>query len=530
MAPVEPSIRVYNTETRKKEPLELIEPGRVRMYVCGVTVYAPTHVGHARAALTFDIVYRHLLRRNLEVHYVRNFTDVDDKIIDKAIAEGVEFTEIAERYIEDFYLATDGIFLLRPDDEPRVSDYMDQILELVAKLIENGHAYAVDGDVYYDVKSKADYGRLSRRKLEDQEEGARVEVDERKRHPFDFALWKSTKPGEPAWDSPWGPGRPGWHIECSAMSTSLLGPQFDIHGGGIDLVFPHHENEIAQTEGATGQTPCVRHWLHNGHLGVNQEKMSKSLGNFFRVSDIIVRYHPESLRLFFLSTHYRGPIDFSEEAIDEAEQRLERLYGCLGLLDQRLGGSIYHPQPSSEGFWTREQLYQPTSDPLSDAPAEAFEGAERGLFHQCEGLLNKFDSAMDDDFNTAGALGHVFDFVRKVNRWLASEPELTQGPQQKLAEAARDRLLRVGASLGLFHEPAAEFFDGLRDRRLGFLGIDEAEIEDAIQRRLKAREARDFPAADAIRDELIERGVGLKDGPAGTTWVVQRGLSLSNPS
>ncbi|HCP48163.1 MAG TPA: hypothetical protein DIU15_19145, partial [Deltaproteobacteria bacterium] len=208
----------------------------------------------------------------------------------------------------------------------------------------------------------------------------------------------------------------------------------------------------------------------------------------------------------------------------------ERLYGCLGLLDERLGGSIYHPQPSSEGFWTREQLYQPTSDPLSDAPAEAFEGAERGLFHQCEGLLNKFDSAMDDDFNTAGALGHVFDFVRKVNRWLASEPELTQGPQQKLAEAARDRLLQVGASLGIFHEPAAEFFDGLRDRRLRFLGIDEAEIEDAIQRRIEAREARDFPAADAIRDELIERGVGLKDGAAGTTWVVQRGLSLSDPS
>jgi len=530
VVPVEPSIRVYNTQTRQKEPLDLIEPGRVRMYVCGVTVYAPTHVGHARAALTFDIVYRHLLRHGLSVHYVRNFTDVDDKIINKAIAEGVDFGEIAERYIDDFYRATDGIFLLRPDDEPRVSEYMDEILELVAKLIDKGHAYVVEGDVYYDVKSKPDYGRLSRRKLEDQEEGARVEVDQRKRHPFDFALWKSTKPGEPAWESPWGPGRPGWHIECSAMSTSLLGPQFDIHGGGIDLVFPHHENEIAQTEGATGLSPCVRHWLHNGHLSINHEKMSKSLGNFFRVGDIIVRYHPEALRLFFLSTHYRGPIDFSEDAIGEAEQRLERLYGCLALLDEQLGGSIHHPQPTAEGFWTRDQMYESVSDPLTDVRPESFEGAERGLFHQCEGLLQKFDAAMDDDFNTAGALGHIFDFVRKVNRWLAAKPDLSQTPSLRLAEAARDRLLQVGASLGIFHEPAAEFFDGLRDRRLSFLGLDETEIEDAIARRLGARQDRDFAAADSIRDELLARGVGLKDSPTGTTWTVQRGLSLSAES
>ena len=517
-------VRLYNSEIRSKEGLQTLTPGKVLLYVCGVTVYAEAHVGHIRAALSFDIVLRHLLNRGYEVKYVRNFTDVDDKIIAKAVAEGVGFRDVASRYEDDYHWATDSLFMLRPDHEPRVSEYMDEIIAMVSTLIENGHGYVVDGDVYYSVSTRDDYGRLSGRRLEDQEEGARVDVDTRKKHPFDFALWKSSKPGEPCWESPWGEGRPGWHIECSVMSSALLGERFDIHGGGIDLIFPHHENEIAQTEGATGHGPCVRHWMHNGHLTVNSEKMGKSLGNFFGVGDIIVRYHPESLRLFYLAAHYRAPLDFSEQAVQEAEARLERLYGTLADLDQRLGSSIEMPAANPDGSWGREHLYSPGPDPLSQVRPEDFEGAERGLFHQCESLMSRFGEAMDDDFNTAGALGHLFDFIRKINRWLGSDPDLNSGARRSLAEGARDRILQAGSVLGVFHEQAESFFVALRARRLDWLGMDEGEIQSAIERRLEARSNKDFAAADAIRDELAERGIGLKDGPTGTKWMVQRDL------
>jgi cysteinyl-tRNA synthetase len=517
-------VRLYNSELRSKEGLETLTPGKVLLYVCGVTVYAEAHVGHIRAALSFDIVLRHLLARGYDVKYVRNFTDVDDKIIAKAVAEGVGFRDIASRYEDDYHWATDSLFMLRPDHEPRVSEYMDEIIAMVSSLIENGHGYQVDGDVYYSVMTRPDYGRLSGRRLEDQEEGARVDVDTRKKHPFDFALWKSSKPGEPCWDSPWGPGRPGWHIECSVMSSALLGERFDIHGGGIDLIFPHHENEIAQTEGATGHGPCVRHWMHNGHLTINSEKMGKSLGNFFGVGDIIVRYHPESLRLFYLAAHYRAPLDFSEQSVQEAEARLERLYGALRDLDHILGDSIQMPSPNADGSWSKEHIYSPPADPLSQVQPDEFAGPERGLFHQCEKVMTRFSEAMDDDFNTAGALGHLFDFIRKVNRWLSSQPDLNSPALRALAEGARDRILQAGSVLGIFHEQADSFFVDLRTRRLTWIGVDEAEIEIAIKRRLEARENKDFVAADAIRDELAERGIGLKDGPSGTNWIVQRDL------
>jgi len=523
-------VRLYNSESRCKEPLETLVPGKVLMYVCGVTVYAEAHVGHIRAALSFDIVLRHLLSRGYEVKYVRNFTDVDDKIINKAIEEKVDFRTIASRYEDDYHWATDSLFMLRPDHEPRVSEYMDEIIAMVSVLIDNGHGYVVDNDVYYSVATRPDYGRLSGRKLEDQEEGARVDVDSRKQHPFDFALWKSSKPGEPNWDSPWGPGRPGWHIECSAMSSALLGEHFDIHGGGIDLIFPHHENEIAQTEGATEVQPCVRHWMHNGHLTINSEKMGKSLGNFFGVGDIIVRYHPESLRLFYLGAHYRAPLDFSEQSVQEAEARLERLYGTLADLDRRLGDSITMPLPREDGSWGREHLYQAATDSLSLVEPEDFEGAERGLFHQCENLLERFGEAMDDDFNTAGALGQLFDFVRKVNRWLGSDPDLSSPPLRALASGARERLLQAGSTLGVLHEQAESFFVALRARRLAYLGLEESAIQDSIERRLEARSNRDFAAADAIRDELEGRGIGLNDGPNGTTWTVQRALAAQPTS
>jgi cysteinyl-tRNA synthetase len=520
-----PEIRVSNTLSAAKEALRTLEAGHVRMYVCGVTVYAPCHVGHARAGMAFDIVLRHLLHRGYRVTFVKNFTDVDDKIIERATKEGVSWKLICDRYIADFYGAMDAIHLLRPDHEPRCSDYIPQIVEMTRTLVEKGHAYVVEGDVYFDVATKPDYGRLSKRKLDEQEEGARVAVDSRKRHPFDFALWKAAKPGEPAWDSPWGPGRPGWHIECSAMGTALLGTRFDLHGGGIDLVFPHHENEIAQSECALGVHPWVPFWMHNGHLTIDAAKMSKSVGNIFRVEDIVARFHPESLRMFLLSAHYKNPQDFNEEAMLEAEQRLERLYGTLLLLDQALGGALPRPGPHADGGWRREQLYRAASpDPLAAVDPTTLDGPTRGLHAQIAGLMGKIDGAMDDDFNTAAALGFVFDFIRRINKFLSERPELGQAVSRALAAAARDRLMQVGALMGIFHEEPAAFFDGLRARRLKFLGVEEGWIREAIGRRAAARATKDFAAADAVRAELAEKGIGLKDGPEGTSWVVERGI------
>ena len=518
-------LQVYNTLTRRKEPLATIEPGKVRMYVCGVTVYAPCHVGHARAGMAFDVVFRYLLWRGYEVLYAKNFTDIDDKIIEKANEEGVDFLAISERYIEDFYSSMDGIGLLRPDLEPRCTEHVGAILDMVQALVDRDHAYAVDGDVYFDISSMEDYGKLSRRRLDQQEEGARVDVDSRKRHPYDFALWKAAKPGEPSWASPWGQGRPGWHIECSAMSSQLLGETFDIHGGGIDLIFPHHENEIAQSECAHGQSGWVNTWMHNGHLTINAEKMSKSLGNCFTVSDIIARYHPESVRMFYMSAQYRGPLDYSTEAMDDSEQRLERLYATLGELDRQLGDSIPRPAADDDGGWRRHHLYASDGDPLEAVTdPSVYDGKTRGVFEMTRGFMGKFEKSMDDDFNTAGALGELFNYGRKLNKWLASEPDLSKPELRAIALAARDRFHRVGAILGLFGEVAADFFEGLRQRRLSFLGIDEAFIDDAVVRRKQARADKDWAAADAIRDELTAAGIALKDGPQGTTWVVTRGV------
>ena len=476
--------------------------------------------------MAFDTVYRYLSYRGYEVTYARNFTDIDDKIIHRALEEGVHFTVITERYIAEFYKGMDAMYVLRPDTEPRCTDHIDGIISMNETLIERGHAYAVQGDVYFHVPSMPNYGRLSNRKLDEQEEGARVEVDSRKKHPFDFALWKSSKPGEPSWDSPWGPGRPGWHIECSVMSSAELGEHFDIHGGGIDLVFPHHENEIAQSECAHGDGEWVRYWMHNGHLTIDSTKMSKSLGNTFTVTDIIARYHPEALRLFYLSAHYRAPQDYNADSMSESEQRLERLYRTLADLDQRLGSARARPSSDEDGGWRTTQLYLPQSDPLQDADPAAFAGPERGLFEQTRRFMERVEQFMDDDFNTAGALGQLFDFVRRLNKWLAADPDLSRPELRLLAEGARDRFHRIGAILGLFHEDAASFFDELRDRRLSFVGISQGEIEDAIAQRNEAREQRDFERADEIRNQLTERGIGLKDGPQGTSWEVLRGVSL----
>jgi len=516
-------VQLYNTLTGRKETLETLQPGKVRMYVCGDTVYAPSHVGHARAKLAFDTVYRYLTYRGYDVFYARNFTDIDDKIIHCASEEGVDFRVITERYIDLFYKGMDAMYVLRPDVEPRCTDHIPGIIAMNEVLIEKGHAYSIDGDVYFHVPSMPTYGRLANRKLEDQEEGARVDVDSRKKHPFDFALWKSSKPGEPSWDSPWGPGRPGWHIECSVMSTAELGTHFDIHGGGIDLVFPHHENEIAQSECAHGDGEWVRYWMHNGHLTIDSTKMSKSLGNTFTVTDIIARYHPEALRLFYLSAQYRGPQDYNEDSMSESEQRLERLYRTLADLDTRIGTTVDRPQAAPGQGWRADQLYLPQTDLLDTVDPSVYDGPQRGLFEQTRRFMERVEQFMDDDFNTAGALGQLFDFVRRLNKWLATDPDLSRPELQTLAVAARDRFYRIGAILGIFHEDAAGFFDGLRDRRLSFLGITEAEIDEVIALRKEARVNKDWAESDRLRDAIEGRGVVLKDGPEGTTWTVARG-------
>jgi cysteinyl-tRNA synthetase len=510
-------LRIFDTLSGEKHPLRLHVPGQVSMYVCGVTVYAPCHVGHARTFVAFDAIYRYLLHKGLRVRYVRNFTDVDDKIIRRANEEGVPAIEIANRYVADFHDAMDGLFLLRPDEEPRVTETMGEIVTLVASLIERGHAYVVEGDVYFDVSTKADYGKLSRRQLEGQDAGARVEVDDRKRHPFDFALWKSAKPGEPSWQSPWGAGRPGWHIECSAMSIGLLGEQFDLHGGGRDLIFPHHENELAQTEAATGRTPAVTCWMHGGHLTLADEKISKSLGNVIGIGEILETYAPEALRLFFLGSHYRSPYDYTEQGLREAEVALERLYATLLALDQRLGGpaaTVATPPLRPRDLQTRLG-----ADPIVDLDAASLPGPQRGFLAEIAKLGARVEEAMDDDFNTARALGQLHEFARRVNKALG-EAAGDGGLQDRLLAGARHELLRNGNLLGLFHEDAAGFFLRQRSRRLRATGVTLGEIDAAIGARNEARARKDFAAADEIRQGLVTRGVLLKDGPQGTSWDV----------
>jgi cysteinyl-tRNA synthetase len=343
------SLKIYNTLTKKKEEFAPLRAGQVSMYVCGVTVYDRGHIGHARAAVVFDIIYRFLRSLGFSVTYVRNYTDVDDKIIHRAAREGVSTREIAERYIREYEQDMEDLGVERPTHEPKATENILQIIDLVKKLVDKGFAYAADGDVYFAVEKFPGYGRLSGRDLEEMRAGARVEVDERKRNPLDFALWKASKPGEPEWDSPWGKGRPGWHIECSAMSQRYLGETFDIHGGGKDLIFPHHENEIAQSEAASGK-PFVRFWVHNGFVNIDQEKMSKSLGNILAIRDLLKEHHPEALRLFLLSNHYRSPVDFSLQNMAEARISLDRFYSTLQEIDKFLGGGREMGPPPPENL------------------------------------------------------------------------------------------------------------------------------------------------------------------------------------
>ncbi len=479
------SLTIYNSQTRNKEEFVTAQPGRVRMYVCGVTVYDNPHIGHARCYVAFDAIHRHLKARGYAVEYVRNFTDIDDKIIKRAGELGQDWRALSQRFIASFTEDMNALGVLPPTLEPRATEHIPEIIAAVQGLVDKGHAYVVDGDVYFAVQSFAAYGHLSGRTLEDMQAGARVEVDARKQNPMDFALWKSSKPGEPWWESPWGPGRPGWHIECSVMSQKYLGLTFDIHGGGKDLLFPHHENEVAQAEALTGR-PFARYWVHNGFVNVNNEKMSKSLGNFFTIKDILKHTRPETLRLFLLGKHYRSPLDFSDDALRDAAAGLQRLYTALRDTQAAAGEMREGQALLQESERAKEILEQ----------VEAF---ERG---------------MDDDFNTAAALGALFGLARVANR-LVSEAK-TEARDSLLALAATN-LRQLGGRLGLLQSDPQEFLQGQEAPAAGE-GPDPAWIEQKIADRQAARKAKKFAEADRIRDELKARGVALEDSPQGTRW------------
>jgi cysteinyl-tRNA synthetase len=487
-------LRIYNTLTNQKEVFTPLRPGRINMYVCGITAYDVCHVGHARSALVFDAIYRYLRHRGYEVVFVRNFTDVDDKIIKRAQDEGTDSETIAERYIKAFYEDMDRLGVERPTHEPRATEFITQMIELVQRLVEIGHAYSAGGDVYFAVNTFSDYGKLSKRSLDEMMAGARVAIDPNKRDPMDFALWKASKPGEPSWPSPWGPGRPGWHIECSAMSAGYLGRGFDIHGGGMDLIFPHHENEIAQSEAAYGTT-FARYWVHNGFVNINQEKMSKSLGNFFTIRQVLERYQPEVLRLFLLSTHYRSPVDFSQEAMGEAERRLERLYQTL---DQ-----------------TGNVTVRSTTSP-SAASTEAAE-----LREKIDQLAARFQEEMDNDFNTAAATGHLFDLSRALNRVHDACDGMPDGDTAALLVEGARRLKELAGILGLLQAPPESFFAEQQRLHLAAAGIDAKEVERLVAERTRARKEKNWARADEIREMLGRMSVTLEDGAGGTKWRIR---------
>jgi cysteinyl-tRNA synthetase len=490
-------LQVYNTLTRSKEEFIPLEPGKVRFYVCGVTVYDHCHIGHARSAIVFDVIYRYLIRLGYDVTYVRNFTDIDDKIIRRANEEGKDYRTIADRYIAEFYEDMDALGVLRPTLEPLATDNIAGMIEIIEKLMEKGIAYQSGADVYFSVENFPEYGKLSGRALEDMVAGARVEIDAHKRNPMDFVLWKGSKPGEPWWDSPWGPGRPGWHIECSAMGSRYLGKTFDIHGGGKDLVFPHHENEIAQSEGAFG-TPFVRYWLHNGFVNINNEKMSKSLGTFFTIRDVLSQVHPEALRLFVLSKHYRSPVDFSDETVAEAERGLERFYATLAAVKER----------------TPEAVDTKTAD-------KALRGQDAELFDEIAGFAEAYREAMENDFNTAQALGYLFGLQRHLQRFLDKfGQKKLKGPAAVLAQKGAETLQEYCRILGLLTREPHAFLDEQRKLKLESTGLSEEEVERRIERRQQARQAKDFAESDRIRAELEARKIILEDTPQGTRWRV----------
>lgn len=478
------TIKVYNTLTKRKEDFVPIVPGKASIYVCGVTPYNHPHVGNARPFVTWDVIHRFLEHEGYDVTHVQNFTDIDDKIINTANEEGVQWYDVCNRYIDSYFEVMDKLHVKRVHVYPRVSEHIADIIKTVQTLIDNGYAYVVDGDVYYSVEKFDHYGELSGRNLEDMMAGARVDVDDRKKNPMDFALWKAAKPGEPSWTSPWGEGRPGWHIECSTMSMKYLGESFDFHGGGSDLIFPHHENEIAQSEGCTGKHPFVHYWLHNGFITVNEEKMSKSLGNFFMVIDILKHYDPETLRFFIVSTHYRSPLDFSDARLTEAQKSLARLRTAKENL-----------------IALQEMMSAGATDESMQLRAKALE------------LRDAFMEAMRDDFNTALAISHMFALGKEINIYHKAVAEAGSKPDGKLLDILAHVFAEMCSIIGVLEETAAPAAaDDSKEAEL---------VEMIIGMRQEARAAKNYALADNLRNQLTALGIVLEDTPQGVKWKKQ---------
>ncbi|WP_078697292.1 cysteine--tRNA ligase [Caloramator quimbayensis] len=462
-------MKVFNSLTRQKEEFIPITPNEVKMYVCGPTVYNFFHIGNARTFLVFDTIRRYFEYRGYKVTFIQNFTDIDDKMIKRANEEGTTVKEIAQRYIAEYYKDADALNIKRATVNPRATEFMDEIIKFVKDLVDKGYAYEVNGDVYFETKKFKEYGKLSHQNLEELEAGARIDVDERKKDPMDFALWKAQKEGEPAWESPFGLGRPGWHIECSTMASSLLGETIDIHGGGVDLTFPHHENEIAQSEARNGKT-FARYWMHSAFLNVNNQKMSKSLNNFFTAREILQKYDSEVLRLFMLSAHYRNPINFSIELLEQSKAALDRLYNTIGNLEHIIEVSNER-EPSEE---------------------------EKEFLNKLLEYKNRYIEVMDDDFNTADGISVIFDMVRDINS------SINENSAKKVAESSLNLIRELGEPLGILQKSVR--------------GNIEDEIQRLIEERQAARKAKNYALADKIRDELKDRGIVLEDTPSGVRW------------
>ncbi|MBQ2691167.1 MAG: cysteine--tRNA ligase [Clostridia bacterium] len=464
-------MKIFNTLTRKKEEFKPLEEGKVRMYSCGPTVYNYFHIGNARPFIMFDLLRRYLEYRGYEVRFVQNFTDIDDKVIKKANEEGTTYDKIADKYIAEYFIDAKGLGIKEATVHPKATENIDEIIDIVKTLEDKGLAYAAEGDVYFRTKSFKDYGKLSHQPLEDLEAGARIDVREHKENPMDFALWKAAKPGEPSWESPWGQGRPGWHIECSAMARRYLGETIDIHSGGVDLCFPHHENEIAQSEGANGK-PFANYWMHNAFLNVDNQKMSKSLGNFFTVRDAAAVYGYEAIRFFMISAHYRTPVNYSRESLEQAKASLARINASLANL-------AFLSDKGAEGEMTEKE----------SASAAAFDGFKQ-----------RFCDAMDDDLNSADAVSVIFELVKEANT-VSAEKDVTKA----YCKAALEMLTELCGVLGIGQTESEE--DSL-----------DKEIDELIAQRQAARKAKNFAEADRIRDDLKARGIILEDTPQGVKW------------
>lgn len=477
-------LKLYNTLSREKEEFVPLEAGKVKMYACGVTVYDLCHLGHARSLITFDMIHRHLKYKGFDVTFVRNFTDIDDKIIDRAKELGMEWQELTAKFIKAFDEDTAALGMVKPTIEPKATEHIPEMIALIQGLEEKGIAYKAGSDVFYSVRKFKEYGKLSGKNIEDLEVGARVDVMDSKKDPLDFALWKGAKPGEPKWDSPWGEGRPGWHIECSVMSMKYLSDSFDIHGGGRDLIFPHHENEIAQSE-ACSHKPFAKYWMHNGFVNINAEKMSKSLKNFMTIRDILAQIPGEVIRLFVLSAHYRSPLDYTEQNIFNAQSGLERHYQTMVRLQDHI--------------------------------AAGKEGAVEDLSDKIVEFKNDFVAAMDDDFNSAKVVGQVFEWVRLLNKALDGNT-LSLKNAQEFLDATKD----IHQVLGLFGSDGTGFLAELKEKAVSDMSLGEDEIQALIADRKEARKNKDFARSDEIREQLSELGIVLKDNPDGTTsWTVK---------